>query len=88
MLLKLWVEFTNYVYDVTGWVLPQTWQEGLANWDNAWNVHAREWVASWSTHHGGRAVPELDITAGPLAIVIIMGIIAIGIERQRQNNQQ
>jgi len=87
----MWSRFCDFVFAQFNLELPRTGAELASNWRqalDAWNTYSADWIASWSTHHGGRAVPELDITAGPLAIVIIRGIIAIGLERQRRNIQQ
>ncbi len=32
---------------------------------------------------GGNAVPELDVMAGPVAVAVLAGVIAIGLERRK-----
>jgi len=34
---------------------------------------------------GGNGVPELNATVAPLAVMVIVGIIAIGIERRKRH---
>lgn len=34
--------------------------------------------------HQANTVPELSLTAGPLAIAVILGIVGIGLERRRR----
>jgi hypothetical protein len=33
-------------------------------------------------------VPELSLTAGPLAVAVILGIVGIGLERRRRKNRK
>lgn len=36
----------------------------------------------------GNSVPELSVTAGPIAVAVIVGILAIGLERRRRRKHQ
>lgn len=36
---------------------------------------------------GGNSVPELSLTVGPVALAVIVALIAIGLERRRRKHQ-
>lgn len=67
----------------------------------SWNDIVVDWTAiinqvniivnTYFPDNGGvvstNTVPELSATTGPLAAVVILGILAIGLERRRRQNQ-
>lgn len=59
------------------------WQQ-IMNWicSNGYNCSGNE------ANGAGNVVPELSLTAGPLAITIIFVLIGIGIERSKQKKSK
>ena len=55
-----------------------TWLEKWINWFSMYVD---------SSGNGGNSVPELSLTVGPIAIAIIVALIAIGLERRRHRHQ-
>ena len=37
---------------------------------------------------GGQSVPELDAAVGPLALALLGGVVAVGLERRRRKNKR
>ena len=45
-------------------------------------------TAADSSGDGGQSVPELDAAVGPLALALLGGVVAVGLERRRRKNKR